>query len=283
MTNDYARIERAIQFLDRTPDAPLEAVASDAGLSPFHFHRLFSRWAGVTPKRFQQFRSVVEARKLLRDGRSVLDATYTAGLTSSGRLHDLMVTVDAVTPGEYKILGRGLDIRWGVHEGPFGPFLVGVTERGICALRFVGPGSRAAALVEARRHWPGARWVEDVKGTAALARTVFGGLAPRDPSSARHSPPATRLFLKGTNFQLKVWEALLRIPEGAFTTYQDVAQSAGGGGSVRAAASAVGDNPIHYLIPCHRVIRKTGAFGDYAGGELRKRALLGWEVARRGA
>lgn len=280
MTNDYARIERAIRFLDSHPDASLEQVAGDAGLSPFHFHRLFSRWAGVSPKRFQQFQSVVEARRLLREGRSVLDATYTAGLTSPGRLHDLMVTVDAVTPGEYKALGAGLVIRWGVHAGPFGPFLLGVTERGICSLRFVEPGTERSALAEAKRHWPGARWVEDVKGTAALARTVFGSLAPRSPSPTRHSPPAMRLFLKGTNFQLKVWEALLRIPEGSFATYQDVAESVCTADAVRATASAIGANPVLYLVPCHRVIRKTGAFGDYAGGETRKRALLGWERAR---
>ncbi|HET7024017.1 MAG TPA: methylated-DNA--[protein]-cysteine S-methyltransferase [Gemmatimonadales bacterium] len=279
MTNDYARIERAIRFLDDHPGASLEDVARDAGLSPFHFHRLFSRWAGVSPKRFQQFQHVVGARRLLREGRSVLDATYSAGLTSSGRLHDLMVTVDAVTPGEYKALGAGLVIRWGVHEGPFGPLLLGVTERGICVLRFVDGRGERAVLAESKRQWPGATWVEDVKGTARLARSAFAGIDTLRPSA---SAPL-RLFLKGTNFQLKVWEALLRIPEGGVATYQDVAESVGTSGAVRATASAIAANPVLHLIPCHRVIRKTGAFGEYAGGETRKRAMLGWERARSGA
>jgi AraC family transcriptional regulator of adaptative response/methylated-DNA-[protein]-cysteine methyltransferase len=283
MTNDYARIERAIRFLDGHPDASLEQVAADAGLSPYHFHRIFSRWAGVSPKRFQQFQSVVEARRLLREGRSVLDATYTAGLTSSGRLHDLMVTVDAVTPGEYKALGAGLVIRWGVHEGPFGPFFIGTTDRGICALRFVRSGGERATLAESKAHWPGAMWVEDVRDTAVLAGAVFGALVSRGSTPTRRPLPAPRLFLKGTNFQLKVWEALLRIPEGEFATYQDVARTVCTADAVRATASAIGANPVLYLVPCHRVIRKTGAFGDYAGGELRKRAMLGWERARRGA
>lgn len=277
MTNDYARIERAIRYLDGHTGASLDDVANDAGLSPFHFHRLFSRWAGVSPKRFQQFRSVVEARKLLRQGRSVLDATYSAGLTSSGRLHDLMVTVDAVTPGEYKALGEGLEIRWGVHVGPFGPFLLGVTARGICALRFVTAGGERAALADAKRQWPGARWLEDVRGTAKTASAIFGSL---DATRPRAHPPI-RLFLKGTNFQLKVWEALLRIPEGGTANYQEIATQIGEPEAIRAAASAVGANPVLFLIPCHRVIRKTGAFGEYAGGELRKRAILGWEDARR--
>ncbi|MGH7733086.1 MAG: helix-turn-helix domain-containing protein, partial [Gemmatimonadales bacterium] len=203
MTNDYARIERAIRFLDGHPGASLEEVARDAGLSPFHFHRLFSRWAGVSPKRFQQFQHVVGARRLLREGRSVLDATYSTGLTSSSRLHDLMVTVDAVTPGEYKALGAGLVIRWGVHQGPFGPLLLGVTDRGICVLRFVDQGGERAALGESKKQWPGAAWIEDVKGTASVARSAFAGIDALRPSATA----PLRLFLKGTNFQLKVWEA----------------------------------------------------------------------------
>jgi AraC family transcriptional regulator of adaptative response/methylated-DNA-[protein]-cysteine methyltransferase len=207
----------------------------------------------------------------------VLDATYTAGLTSPGRMHDLLVTVDAVTPGEYKALGKGLEIRWGVHPGPFGDFLIGVTGRGIVALRFIAAGGVRAALAEARSHWPDARWIEDVRGTAKLAATVFQAVRTPGPSAG----PPLRLFLKGTNFQLKVWEALLRIPEGSVTTYQEVAESVCTSDAVRAAASAIGANPVLYLIPCHRVIRKTGAFGEYAGGETRKRAMLGWEGVRK--
>lgn len=278
MPNDYFRIAEAIAFLDRRPDADLDEVAGAVGLSPFHFHRLFSRWAGTSPKRFQQFRNVVAARRLLGEGRSILDATYAADLSGPGRLHDLMVSVDAVSPGEYKSKGRGLTIRWGIHQGPFGEFLLGQSDRGVTTLKFLEGRSDKRELVdELRASWANAAVVEDLKGTAQSAGLVVRALA-NAPVESPQSP--IRLHLRGTNFQLKVWEALLRIPGGGTTTYEELATSLGTPEATRAAANAVAANPVVWLIPCHRVIRKSGAFGGYQGGELRKRALLGWEAVR---
>ena len=278
MPNDYFRIAEAIAFLDRRPDADLDEVAGAVGLSPFHFHRLFSRWAGTSPKRFQQFRNVVAARRLLGEGRSILDATYAADLSGPGRLHDLMVSVDAVSPGEYKSKGRGLTIRWAIHQGPFGEFLLGQSDRGVTTLKFLEGRSDKRELVdELRASWANAAVVEDLKGTAKSAGLVVRALA-NAPVESPQSP--IRLHLRGTNFQLKVWEALLRIPGGGTTTYEELATSLGTPDATRAAANAVAANPVVWLIPCHRVIRKTGAFGGYQGGELRKRALLGWEAVR---
>lgn len=278
MPNDYFRIAEAIAFLDRRPDADLDEVAGAVGLSPFHFHRLFSRWAGTSPKRFQQFRNVVAARRLLGEGRSILDATYAADLSGPGRLHDLMVSVDAVSPGEYKSKGRGLTIRWAIHQGPFGEFLLGQSDRGVTTLKFLEGRSDKRELVdELRASWANAAVVEDLKGTAKSAGLVVRALA-NAPVESPQSP--IRLHLRGTNFQLKVWEALLRIPGGGTTTYEELATSLGTPEATRAAANAVAANPVVWLIPCHRVIRKSGAFGGYQGGEVRKRALLGWEAVR---
>ena len=278
MPNDYFRIAEAIAFLDRRPDADLDEVAGAVGLSPFHFHRLFSRWAGTSPKRFQQFRNVVAARRLLGEGRSILEVTYAADLSGPGRLHDLMVSVDAVTPGEFKAKGRGITIRWGVHQGPFGDFLLGRSDRGVTTLKFLaGRSDKGEVLDELRAAWANAEVVEDVRGTAKAAVLVvraLGNAAVETPASP------IRLHLRGTNFQLKVWEALLRIPGGETTSYEELAAAIGAPDATRAAAGAVAANPVVWLIPCHRVIRKTGAFGGYQGGELRKRALLGWEAVR---
>jgi AraC family transcriptional regulator of adaptative response/methylated-DNA-[protein]-cysteine methyltransferase len=275
MPKDYFRIAQAIDFLDRRPDAPLDAVAAEVGLSSFHFHRLFSRWAGTSPKRFQQFRSAVTARRLLGEGRSVLGATYAADLSGPGRLHDLMVAVDAVTPGEFKTRGKGLTLTWGIHAGPFGDFLLGATERGIATLKFLdGRETRREVMEEMRSRWENAEVIEAPRGTAPLAAEVVDALEGK----RRRSP--VRVHLRGTNFQLKVWEALLRIPLGETTTYEALAAGVGAPEAIRAAASAVAANPVVWLIPCHRVIRKTGAFGDYQGGVARKRAMLAWETVR---
>ena len=277
MRNDYARIADAIAFLDDRPHADLDQVAGAVGLSPFHFHRLFSRWAGTSPKRFQQFRSVVAARRLLGEGRSVLETTYAADLSGPGRLHDLMVSVDAVTPGEFKAKGRGLTLRWGVHEGPFGDFLLAESERGVTTLKFLANSrDRRELLEELRGAWANAEVKEDPRGTAKTAERVIRALS-MDRGRGNHP---IRLHLRGTNFQLKVWEALMHIPLGETTTYEELAAGIGSPDAIRAAASAVANNPVVWLIPCHRVIRKTGAFGGYQGGEMRKRALLGWEAAR---
>lgn len=275
LRTDYDRIERAITFLDEhaREQPSLGRVATEVGLSESHLQRLFTRWAGISPKRFLQFQTVAHARALLAESRSLLDATYEAGLSSAGRLHDLFVTIDAVTPGEYKRAGDGLTIEWGAHETPFGECVVGVTSRGICGLNFALSDGTAGALARLADTWEGARMIENPRATQPTVEQIFGvASAPRAPLA---------LLVKGTNFQLKVWEALLRIPLGAVATYEDVAAAAGSPRAVRAVGSAVGQNPVSYLIPCHRVIRKTGAFGNYGGGIARKRAMLAWEAAKR--
>ncbi len=269
---DYARVERAIRFLEanagRRP--PLEEVARSAGLSPAHFQRLFSRWAGISPKRFLQFLAKEHAVEQLRASATVLDAAWDAGLSGPGRLHDLMVSSEAVTPGEVASGGRGLAIAWGFHPSPFGECLLGVTARGICHLSFVVSGGRRAALAYLRRRWPRAALREDTALAARTAERVFSATRRREP----------RLHLAGTNFQLKVWEALLRIPRGAATTYGEVARRIGRPTAARAVAGAVGANPVAWLIPCHRVLRSVGGLGGYRWGVERKRAMLGWEAAR---
>lgn len=270
---DYARVERALRFLVREAARrpSLVQAAQAAGLSEFHFQRLFRRWAGVTPKQFLQFLGAAHARRCLEQSRSVLDATFAAGLSSPGRLHDLMIHVDAVSPGEFRSGGVGLRIRHGVHATPFGQCLLALTERGLCSLEFVPEGGAAAALQDLAARWPRAALEHDPGRTAPVAARIFHPEGPRGPFS---------LLLRGTNFQIKVWEALLRVPPGRLISYGDLARRLGAPGAARAVGQAVGGNPIAYLIPCHRVIRSLGMFGDYRGGALRKRAILGWEAAR---
>ena len=275
MDSDYERIRSAIGFLrDRARRQPrLATVAAHVGLSPAHFQRVFRRWAGVSPKRFLQFLSAAEAKRLLRESRTVLDTAFAVGLSGPGRLHDLLLSTEAVTPGEYARRGAGLTLRHGLHDSPFGRCLLTTTERGVCALRFVEAAAQERALAELREEWPQARFVEDARGTARVARALF---------SRRQEP--ILLFLQGTNFQLKVWEGLLRIPEGATISYADLARRLGVPRATRAVASAVGDNPIGWLIPCHRVLRSSGALGGYRWGIERKELLLAREMARaRGA
>ncbi|MBN2553725.1 MAG: methylated-DNA--[protein]-cysteine S-methyltransferase [Spirochaetales bacterium] len=292
MNEDYRRVERAIRFLeDHLHDQPgLEEVAEQVHLSPYHFQRLFTRWAGVSPKRFLEFLTLERAKDLLGKG-SQLEAAYRAGLSSPSRLHDLFVTIDAVTPGEYKRLGSGLEIAYGLHRSPFGDCLVAVTDRGLCGLSFVEAGGARAELQDLRRRWPGARLREDPDRSGEVAGQAFGPLAgwehpdgPDRPYGQGRSSGQSRfplpLLLKGTNFQLKVWEALLRIPPGRVSSYGRLAEAIGKPGAGRAVGAAVGANPIAYLIPCHRVILESGAFGNYRYGSARKKAILGWEQAR---
>jgi AraC family transcriptional regulator of adaptative response/methylated-DNA-[protein]-cysteine methyltransferase len=271
---DYRRIEAVIRFLEsKAGEQPsLQEAARAVGLSEFHLQRLFRRWAGVSPKRFLQFLTVQHAKRALRDGLSVLAAAYEAGLSGPGRLHDLFVAVEAVTPGEYKALGTGLEVRYGLAPSPFGECLVAMTERGICGLEFVADGGRASAVEGLRRAWPGARLEEDAPAARAVAGRIFG------PAAAGRE--RLTLFLKGTNFQLKVWQALLRIPAGAATSYGALAEAIDQPDAARAVGGAVGRNPIAYLIPCHRVLRESGKFGDYRWGAERKQAMLGWEAVR---
>jgi AraC family transcriptional regulator of adaptative response/methylated-DNA-[protein]-cysteine methyltransferase len=268
---DYARIERAIRFIAanfrRQPD--LADVAHAVGLSPYHCQRLFRRWAGVSPKRFLQYLTAAHAGTLLRDSKNLLDAAFASGLSGTGRLHDLMISMHAVTPGEVRQHGAGVTIRYGVHPTPFGDCFIALTPRGVCALDFLPRGTTTAALADVRRRWPQARLEHDADATRTIARRIF----------RRGTRSRLDLHLAGTNFQIKVWEALLRIPPGAVASYADVARAVGRPRAVRAAASAVADNPVGFLIPCHRVIRSTGALGEYHWGAARKQALLAWEAA----
>ena len=273
MSNAYYRIERAIRYLqERAEQQPdLEELADHVGLSKFHFQRLFRRWAGVSPKQFLQFLTLEHAKELLRDSASVLEATYATGLSSPGRLHDLFVAVDAVTPGQYKQLGSGLGVSWGEHETPFGKALVAATDRGICALDFLGPEGIDGGVRRLETDWSRARIHHAPDVTGPLAARVFADLGGREP---------LRLMLRGTNFQMQVWKALLAVPEGCAVSYGALAHAIGARAAARAVGAAVAANRVAFLIPCHRVLRSSGAFGDYRWGRARKRAMLGWEAAR---
>ena len=267
----YRLIEQAIQYIEANArnQPELAEIASAVGLSEYHFQRMFTRWAGISPKRFMQFLTKEHAKEILDHSENLLDATHQTGLSSLGRLHDLFVNTEAVTPGEYKSRGAGVDIRYGIHPTPFGKCLIATTERGICHLGFVD-GSEGRAIDNLVEHWKNASMSEDYASTAPLVNRIF---------LEGESALPLRLHLRGTNFQIKVWEALLSIPPGALTTYEQIAAQIGSPRAMRAVGSAVGDNPIAYLIPCHRVIRKSGEFGNYLYGSARKKAILARELA----
>jgi len=275
LSEDYLRIEQAILYLENHyKDQPnLEEIAANIGLSEYHFQRLFTRWAGVSPKRFLQFLTKEGAKELLNKSENLLDTTHQVGLSSLGRLHDLFVTTEAVSPGEYKSRGEGVTIRYGLHASPFGKCLVAVTERGICHLGFVQrETSEGSAIDNLVADWKNARMIEDHKSTAPLIEPIFD-------ANARGK---LTIHLRGTNFQLKVWEALLQIPSGTVTTYEGLAERIGQPTALRAVGTAVGHNPIAVLIPCHRVINKVGRFGNYRYGAPRKMALLAKEFVLSG-
>ncbi len=273
LSEDYLRIEQAIEYLDKNMEhqPELAEIAGAIGLSEYHFQRLFTRWAGISPKRFLQFLTKEAAKRSLDQSDSLLDASYQVGLSSLGRLHDLFVTTEAITPGEYKSRGSNLTIQYGLHASPFGKCLVGITERGICHLGFVQM-SEGEAIDELASYWKQARLVEDNQATAPFIGAIF--------EPGRRGPSTLSLYLRGTNFQIKVWEALLSIEPGQVTTYERIAEAIGSPKATRAVGSAVGQNPLAVLIPCHRVIRKLGQFGNYRYGPARKKALLGWEASR---
>ncbi len=272
LREDYVLIEQAIDYLEhnaqRQPE--LGEIAAAVGLSEYHFQRVFTRWAGISPKRFLQFVTKENAKELLDGSENLLDTTYQVGLSSLGRLHDLFVTTEAVTPGQYKSRGSGLTIRYGLHPTPFGECLVGLTERGICHLGFV-QDSEGDAIDNLVSEWQSARMVEDYNATAPLVEPIF--------DISRRNDHPLHVHLQGTNFQIKVWEALLRIPSGHVATYGQIASEIGEPTATRAVGTAVGHNPIAVLIPCHRVIRKLGEFGNYRYGATRKKALLAHELA----
>ena len=266
----YARMERAIVWLAahyrEQPD--LEAIAASSGLSPHHFQRLFTRWVGVSPKKFAGYLTLGHAKRRLAAANSVLDTALDAGLSGPGRLHDLFVTYEAVTPGEWKAHGAGLTLRYGWQPSPFGACLLVATDRGLCGLGFELAEGRAATEDDLLGRWGEARLLADDAAVRRHAASVFG-----DAGAPLH------LVLKGTPFQTKVWEALLRLPFGTVTSYRELAATLDRPGAARAVAGAVAENPVAWLIPCHRVIRGTGAITGYRWGADRKRAMLGWEAA----
>ncbi len=274
-SEDYYRIEKAIKFAERNfrerPD--LEAVAASVHLSKYHFQRMFRRWAGISPTQFMQFLTLQYAKKQLAESRSILDVSYDSGLSGPGRLHDLFVTLEAMTPGEYKRQGAGLRIAYGIHPSPFGQCLLATTARGICYLGFVNSISDAEVESQFRQSWPSAEVVRNEGATAAIVRRVFD-------VKAAVPPRPFNLLLRGTNFQINVWRALVTIPRGRFLSYQDVAAYLGKPAAYRAVANAIAVNPVAYLIPCHRVIAGTGKIHKYHWGAARKKAILGWEAAR---
>lgn len=293
LSQHYRLIEEAIQYIEanvqRQPE--LEEIASAIGLSEYHFQRLFTQWTGISPKRFIQFLTKEHAKDLLARSENLLETTHRVGLSSLGRLHDLFVTTEAVTPGEYKSGGAGLTIHYGIHSTPFGKCLIAATERGICHLGFVQT-SEGSAIDNLVTDWTQAKMIEDYKATAPLIARIFPDASPFGDDATRLSAtPKTcagfdtttlvntplKLHLRGTNFQIKVWEALLNIPTGAVTTYEHLAAQIGNPKALRAVGTAVGHNPIAYLIPCHRVIRKSGEFGNYRYGSARKKVLLARE------
>ncbi len=275
----YAPIARAIDYLVKNAEAlpSLEEAADIVGLSPTHFQRVFKEGAGVSPKRFLQFMAAGEARRTMDAGGSVMDAAFAAGLSGPSRLHDLFLVAEAMTPGAYRRKGEGETIRYAEVAGPFGEALIGATDKGVCWLSFTEPDGVARSLAELKGDWPAARFVEDARFIEPIAERAFafakGGALDRPLG----------LYVQGTNFQLKVWEALLRIPPGQCVTYGDLASAVGSPKASRAVGAAVGANMISLLIPCHRVILSSGVVHNYRWGAPRKKALLAMEAAMTSA
>lgn len=272
---DYDVVRRAIAHIRgnwrQQPD--IETIAEAAHVTPTELHHLFRRWAGLTPKAFLQALTLDHARKLLRDSASVLDATYEVGLSGPGRLHDLFVTHEAMSPGEWKAGGEGLTLRYGFHPSPFGTALVIVAPRGLAGLALADAGKERDSLADMKSRWPKATYVEDANATAPVAARIF------DPKLWRPDQPL-RVVLIGTDFEVRVWDTLLKIPMGRFTTYSDIARTIDKPKAARAVGAAVGKNPVCFVVPCHRVIGKSGELTGYHWGLTRKRAMLGWEAGR---
>ena len=270
----YAVIARALRLIDAEGGTamPLDDLARALNMSPAHFQRVFTRWVGVSPKRYQQYLTLDLAKRLLAERHTVLDAADGAGLSGGGRLHDLFIRWEAMSPGEFARAGEGLKIHWGWSDSPFGPALLMATDRGICGIGFAAETGAEATMADLLGRWPKADFVEDPMMLRPLALSAFGASA--DPAP---------VFAIGAPFQIKVWEALLQIPSGHVTTYSDIARVIGAPKAVRAVGTAVGRNPVSWLIPCHRALRKTGELGGYHWGLPIKRALLAWEAARSDA
>ncbi|HEY1983345.1 MAG TPA: bifunctional helix-turn-helix domain-containing protein/methylated-DNA--[protein]-cysteine S-methyltransferase [Xanthobacteraceae bacterium] len=273
--DDYEVVRRAIGHIrGHWREQPeVEAIAEAAGVTPTELHHLFRRWAGLTPKAFLQALTLDGARSLLRDSASVLDATYEVGLSGPGRLHDLFVTHEAMSPGEWKSGGEGLTIAYGFHPSPFGRALVMITERGLAGLAFADPGEEPAMLADMKSRWPKAAYVENTARTAAVAQRIF------DPSQWKPQQPL-RVVLIGTDWEVRVWDALLQIPMGRLATYSGIAKKICTPAAARAVGAAVGKNPVSFVVPCHRVVGKSGDLTGYHWGITRKRAMLGWEAGQ---
>ncbi|WP_424628766.1 methylated-DNA--[protein]-cysteine S-methyltransferase [Bradyrhizobium sp. SYSU BS000235] len=272
---DYDAVRRAIAFISENwrSQPTIEAMADAASLTPDELHHLFRRWAGLTPKAFMQALTLDNAKRLLRDSASVLDAAYDSGLSGPGRLHDLFVTHEAMSPGEWRKGGEGTTLRYGFHPSPFGVAIVIASERGLSGLAFADEGEEQPAFEDMKRRWPLATYVRDQEGTIALAQRIFD-------SSQWCADQPLRVVLIGTDFEVRVWETLLKIPMGKMTTYSDVANKILSPKASRAVGAAVGRNPVSFVVPCHRVMGKSGAITGYHWGTTRKQAMLGWETGR---
>ncbi len=271
--SDYEIVRRSLAYIsDNWREQPsLERIAAQVGLKPLALQRLFTRWAGLTPKGFLQAVTLDHARSLLDDSASVLDATFEVGMSGPARLHDLFVTHEAMTPGAYKARGLGITIKWGFHPSPFGQALIMITDRGLAGLAFADEGGEKAALADMESRWPQAAYVEDSAATSPYAARIF------DPRTWTPDRPL-RVVMIGTDFELTVWETLLKLPMGKATTYSDIAAHIGRPTAARAVGTAVGKNPISFVVPCHRVLGKSGGLCGYHWGLTRKRAILGWEA-----
>ena len=277
-TNDYELVKHTLAFISENwRDQPsLETLADQAGISATHLQRLFTRWAGLSPKAFLQAVTLDHARGLLRDSASILETSYELGLSGPGRLHDLFVTHEGMSPGLYKAKGRGLTMTYGFHDCPFGRALILITGEGLAGLAFADPGEEASALADMRSRWSEATYTENPVATQPYAKRIF-------ESQNWSSNQPLRVVFIGSDFEIRVWETLLRIPFGKASTYSDIAAHLGKPSAARAVGSAVGKNPISFVVPCHRVLGKSGGLCGYHWGLTRKRAILGWEAGVKAA
>ncbi|MFC2140833.1 bifunctional transcriptional activator/DNA repair enzyme AdaA [Acidobacteriota bacterium] len=274
LCKDYARIEKAIRYITEnfTNQPGLSEIAEHAAMSEYHFQRLFTRWVGVSPKKFLQYLTIEHAKAALQNSRSLLDTALDSGLSGSSRLHDLFINFEAMTPGEYKSKGKDIEIAYGFYPSPFGEYLLAVTNNGICGLIFVNGKNRESAVKEIKGRWTQSVVYESAETTKPYSEEIWAQFM-----HTKNSQP--RYFVKGTAFQIKVWQALLGIPLGTLVSYRDIAIMIGMPNSVRAAANAIAKNSIAFLIPCHRVITSSGTLGKYRWGSERKTALIGWEMS----